>query len=336
MVASKLSLLAQKTDTVVYFMKSIKGSDYPIAQKDSADFYRMLTPSTNDPKEMNLYIVQDYYKDMRPKMIGKTHNNRPRLELEGSAIEFFPNGHRKAIRNYADNKLSGNVTEYFPNGGRKSVKNYDTGKPRGSMAEYFPNGNTYITGMYNDSSTLILDECSDSTGKVLARNGYGHYIKYDETFKQILSEGDIENGRENGEWHGVLGDTIKYTCMYVNGVGKNGVSRSVNGKVYVFTRALDEPAYKGGIDAFYKFLANNVHYPKLAKENNVQGKVFLTFVIDKEGALIEIKVVRGIGSGCDEESVRVLQQSPKWRPGKMYGVPVRVQYTMPLSFTLTN
>ena len=315
-IVFKLSASAQKIDTIVYYLKSFRAVDWPsfndvvpVNNKDSADFYRVILPP-DTTTDRSLFIVNDFYKNGKPRMVGKTKDRDYRVNLNGACIRFFPNGRRK------------------------SVENYSNGKLKGSVVEYFPNGKIYLTGMYNDSSKLIIDESSDSIGKVLAQNGNGHYIKYDESFKQIQSEGDIMDGRENGEWHGILGDTIKYTCMYVKGVGKNGISHNTNGKEYIFAKAEDEPEFKGGITSFYKFLQHEIHYPAVAKQHNVQGKVFLTFVINKEGSLLDIKVVRGIGSGCDEESVRVLRQSPKWRPGKLYGVPVRVQYTMPISYTL--
>ena len=102
----------------------------------------------------------------------------------------------------------------------------------------------------------------------------------------------------------------------------------------IFTAVEQEPSFAGGIDKFYKYLQNNIRYPAVAKENNVQGKVFVTFVVERDGSLTDIKVVRGIGSGCDEEAMRVLRNSPKWKAGIQNGRPVRVQYTMPISFTL--
>ena len=104
----------------------------------------------------------------------------------------------------------------------------------------------------------------------------------------------------------------------------------------IFTAVEKDPAFKGGIENFYAYLRKNVRYPAVAKENNVQGKVFLTFVVEKDGSLTDIKVVRGIGSGCDDEAIRVLKASPHWQPGIQNGRPVRVQYTMPISFTLTT
>jgi len=104
----------------------------------------------------------------------------------------------------------------------------------------------------------------------------------------------------------------------------------------IFTAVEQEPSFPGGIEKFYAYLGRNIHYPAVAKENNVQGKVFLTFVVERDGSLTDIKVLRGIGSGCDEEAVRVLKAAPKWKAGIQNGRPVRVQYNVPITFTLTS
>ncbi len=102
----------------------------------------------------------------------------------------------------------------------------------------------------------------------------------------------------------------------------------------VFT-VLEEPAkFPGGIKAFYTFLSKNVRYPKRAKGNNVQGRVFVQFIVEKDGAISNLKVVKGIGSGCDEETIRVLKLMPKWNPGKREGTPVRQKMIQPISFAL--
>ncbi len=85
-----------------------------------------------------------------------------------------------------------------------------------------------------------------------------------------------------------------------------------------------------------KFLRKNLRYPGNAAELGIQGKVFLSFVIEKNGDLSHIKVLRGIGSGLDEEAVRVLSKSPQWKPGIQNNQKVRVAYTLPINFSLTN
>ena len=104
----------------------------------------------------------------------------------------------------------------------------------------------------------------------------------------------------------------------------------------IFTSVEEEPSFPGGPEAFGKYLSKKINYPAIAKENNVQGKVFLNFTVERDGSLTDIKVVRGIGSGCDDEAVLVLKSSPRWRPGIQNGRAVRVSYTIPISFTLTQ
>ena len=96
------------------------------------------------------------------------------------------------------------------------------------------------------------------------------------------------------------------------------------------------PEFTGAQTAWATYLQENMRYPTLAREKNIQGKVQLSFIVDIDGSLSEIKVLKGIGGGCDEEAIRVLKNSPQWKPGIQNGKPVRVSYTMPISFTLSD
>lgn len=96
------------------------------------------------------------------------------------------------------------------------------------------------------------------------------------------------------------------------------------------------PKFPGGEAAFGAYLSKTIRYPPVAKENNTQGRVIVSFVVEKNGRLTDIKVVRDIGGGCGEEAIRVLSKSPAWSPGIQNGKPVRVAYTMPINFTLAG
>lgn len=97
-----------------------------------------------------------------------------------------------------------------------------------------------------------------------------------------------------------------------------------------------EPQYNGGLDAMYEYLSKSINYPQIAKEVGIQGIVYTTFVVEKDGSITGVKIKRGIGGGCDEEAVRVLKKMPKWIPGKQRNEKVRVQFNMPIKFTLTQ
>ena len=94
------------------------------------------------------------------------------------------------------------------------------------------------------------------------------------------------------------------------------------------------PSYIGGLEAFYKFVSKNLKYPAQARRIGIEGKVFVQFIVDKDGSLSDIKVIKGIGAGCDEEVERIIKMSPKWNPGKQRGNPVRVRMMMPITFRL--
>ncbi|SDQ01374.1 outer membrane transport energization protein TonB [Mucilaginibacter sp. OK268] len=104
----------------------------------------------------------------------------------------------------------------------------------------------------------------------------------------------------------------------------------------IFTSVEQVPEFPGGLEKFGAYLGKSIRYPAVARENGTQGRVICTFVVEKDGSLTDIKVTRGIGSGCDEEAVRVLKNSPHWKPGIQNGRPVRVQYSVPISFTLAS
>jgi protein TonB len=90
----------------------------------------------------------------------------------------------------------------------------------------------------------------------------------------------------------------------------------------------------GGIQAFYKYVSSNIKYPAQARRMGIEGKVFVEFVINKDGTLTDVKPIKGIGGGCDEEAVRIIQAAPAWNPGKQRGKPVRQRYTVPIYFKL--
>jgi len=102
----------------------------------------------------------------------------------------------------------------------------------------------------------------------------------------------------------------------------------------VFTIVEEMPSFPGGEAERNKFLATNIVYPQQATENGIQGTVYVSFVVDSKGNVTDVKILRGIGGGCDEEALRVVKMMPKWHPGKQNGKQVRVLFNMPIYFKL--
>lgn len=101
-----------------------------------------------------------------------------------------------------------------------------------------------------------------------------------------------------------------------------------------FESVEENPEYPGGLSAMFDFITTNLKYPIEAEKNNISGKVFARFIVRKDGSISDLKILKGIGFGCDEETVRVISQMPKWKPGRQNGEAVNVLFTMPVNFVL--
>lgn len=102
----------------------------------------------------------------------------------------------------------------------------------------------------------------------------------------------------------------------------------------IFTFVEEYPEFPGGDKALREYILNNIKYPEVARTSGITGTVYVQFVVEKDGSISDVKVVRGIGGGCDEEAVRVVKSMPRWKPGKQRGQPVRVYFTLPIEFKL--
>ncbi len=104
----------------------------------------------------------------------------------------------------------------------------------------------------------------------------------------------------------------------------------------IFVVVEEQPEYPGGQAAMMQFLSNNIRYPVIAQENGIQGRVICNFVVERDGSITDVQVVRGVDPSLDREAVRVIQQMPNWKPGRQRGQSVRVRFTLPVVFRLQN
>ena len=103
----------------------------------------------------------------------------------------------------------------------------------------------------------------------------------------------------------------------------------------IFFIVEDMPSFQGkGQDGFRTWIGNNLQYPEIAAENGISGRVFVKFVVETDGSISNVSLVRGVDPALDKEAVRVVKASPKWAPGKQRGKPVRVSFTFPINFVL--
>ena len=104
----------------------------------------------------------------------------------------------------------------------------------------------------------------------------------------------------------------------------------------IFMVVEEMPEFPGGQAALMSFIAKSIKYPVVAQENGIQGRVTCSFVVNKDGSIVDAEVIRGIDPSLDKEALRVINTMPKWKPGKQRGKPVRVKFTVPINFRLNQ
>jgi len=128
--------------------------------------------------------------------------------------------------------------------------------------------------------------------------------------------------------------TQKQTEVYIPPPPPKPKQEEVTEEIFVVVE--EQPEFPGGQAAMMKFLSDNIRYPVIAQENGIQGRVICNFVVERDGSITDVQVVRGQDPSLDREAIRVIQQMPRWKPGKQRGSAVRVRFTLPVVFRLQN
>lgn len=223
--------------------------------------------------------------------------------------------------------------------------------PTSANGEQMVKGNINVTGIINtpDHKPLMGATVSDGQGKkgvttdaagrfslkvpagstlTLSHPDYGKIIM-GVSGKYKNADYDLTMPSKGGKSNNMVlspsadGQSVKVT----------GQTSETNGEM-IFTVVEKSPEFPGGIEAMYKFLGENIKYPEAAAKANVQGRVFLNFIITSEGEIKDITILKGLGFGADEESIRVISKMPRWNPGMQSGRAVNVRYNLPISFQL--
>lgn len=303
---------------LIYYLKT---NGTLVSNKDSADYTMLVLPPDTDV-DKNLYIVYEYNKNGKRTLITGSRTNDINLKYQGHYTAFYANGHRKKMGTFDRGMPVGNETQYYPNGKLYYIKNYIVEK----------NNITEQSGGV-DKVREFRAECRDSTGSVLTANGNGKWIEFDEDFKNVIADGLIAHGDKDSTWYRRDNGFVIKQEHYKDG---RLLSYTDNTGITTFSQVDGMPEFPGGIEALSRFLARNIRYPAVARENGTQGKVIISFMVEEDGTLTDVHVSRGIGDGCDEESRRVIALSSPWKPGVKDGQAVRVAYSIPISFALSG
>ncbi|WP_345950127.1 TonB family protein [Mucilaginibacter sp. PAMB04274] len=311
LIMSCMAASAQRQN--VYFFKN---NGRQVTQRDSADYTRVVREPDSGSV---LYKVLEYYLDGRPRRMALSSAIEP-IKLEGACIEYYDNGKRKSVLNYSKGALAGEQFHYYRNGNLAETREYAAVDKSKALSEQ-----VYLIMAFNDSS-----------GKALVTNGNGRYKKIEGGTKPKVSEGELKKGLKDGEWKiSVNRDSLLLTETYKEGKLVSGMAQLANGQSYTYTKSEALPQFEGGTPAFNKFLSKNLRYPSEAISKRIQGRVNVTFVVETDGTLNDVRAVGGSPNPLlAAEAIRVIKESPKWIPGVQYGRNVRVKYTVPIVFNL--
>jgi TonB family protein len=301
-----------QNDTIRMYLKN---SGRIVDNTDSADFVRLILPP-DTIVDKNLYRVFEYYPNGKYKLVATSLSGTSNLILDGTCITYFPNGIRQTVIQYKDGKIVDNILNYYPNGKLYSVLRWD-----------------YNYYDYNLPSTSVrLMECRDSTGRILALNGKGHFLMFDDYFTTIVEEGDINDGKRDGEWRGLIADSGRYICTYHKGELKSGISYIRSGHTYPFKQFTVYPVFDEGGRGFHEFVKRNLVYPDFAKQHKISKTIHVGFIVNADGTVSNLKIVNGDVPCLNDEALRIMRLCPVWTPGYKYGFPVSMAYDVPIDF----
>ena len=302
---------AQQKQNKYYF----DANDKLTAIKENVSYFRIIQePGSDSP----FFILQEFYKDSITKRLGFLSSFDPILKFEETLVSYFPNGKKSSVENYNNNKLVNMAYYYYHNGRIKEQRDY---------LDYLDL--SLKTAFFKYKTIQVLDLTGN---KLLDENGNGLV-----NIKDINGEfesGAYVNGIKDGVWQSFnLELNENYEDVYANGKYVKGKTITSNGSIIEYEKFIKLPEFIGGTDGIGRLLGR-LRYPPAARENKIQGKVTVGFVIQKDGSLSDFKIVKGVSSELDEEALRVIKLSPNWTPSLQRGKPISAPYSIPLFFQL--
>lgn len=273
--------------------------------KENYDYYRIVKEYHIKQKE---YKICDYYKDniLKTTATVSKRNN-------GSYI--------------------GNKTAYYRNGNKKNITNYVKGDPLGKITDYYENGNLKEegenTGNYDEPGKYYkLLQFWDENKNHIVIDGNGIYFFSDNEFS---SKGEYKNGYKNGFFEVKnLKKNITFKDKYKDGNFIKGTRISADNtkSTYVVFEIKSHP--KKGMQHLYDYIRKNFVKSEESIFNNVQGNIYINFVVDKDGKITNPLILQSLGYGLDEEAIRLLLKYGDWIPGELRGKKVKWSFTIPI------
>lgn len=302
---AKLGFAQQLNDKVVY-LDSLFVETY----KDDYKYYKIIKDYHLDKSE---YLVTQYYKTGNIESQGLS-TNKDFFYKNGEIISFYENGNKKEQINYVENIPNGKCEFWYENGNKKLE------------GEYLSTGNENPTFKINnywdiDNVQKVIDGNGDYTDDQNFDNHIGN--------SSTISKGKVKNGFKDGIWVGSnKKEKFTFEENYQNEEFVSGSSIDENNIKHDYNVIALKPMIKGGMTTFYKFVAKNFKVPDDLKVN---GKVIVQFIIDVDGKITNLKVVKSLQKEADDEAVRVIEKFESFSPAEIRGIKVKCIYYLPIS-----
>lgn len=300
--------------SIALYAQIIKPTRYnldSLHKPTTKDDYKYIRVVENYKKQPNLFIFTEYYRSETISMKAiSTNKDEPRFE--GPRIDYYENGNKKQESNYVNNKLNGIQINWYENEAKKSEKEI----------AWNPKTNTY--------DTKIL-QFWNKEGQQILIDGKGQYEYTDD---KISEKGEIKNGKKQGVWEGKdLKEKFSFTEIYNEGELVSGISTDENNNKYPYNELMIKATPEKGMTDFYRHIGRNYRTPNI---QGLQGKIYLTFVVDKDGSLTDFKILRDLGHGTGKEGIKAVASYGKWIPGKTRGITAKVLYSIPINIQTGN
>lgn len=214
-----------------------------------------------------------------------------------------------ATKSNGDYRFEGSCKSFHENGKLKEEGMYKANEQVGTWKAYHENGQISEERLYQGDK-MLYTQCWDDAGTPLLTNGTGTFKR-----KSMLPA----NGQY--DYLDVLNSEV---IAFFN----------IKGNDSIYTVVEETTTYKGGMPSLYKFIGKTLRYPADARRYGIEGKVFVEFVVDKNGGVRDARCLKGIGGGCDEEAVRVINETKHWTPGRVKGKVVMQKMVLPIGFKL--
>lgn len=291
-----------ENDKIIYL-----DSIWTPTSKGNHKYYKIIKDYHLDKKEYKNYV---YYKNDKLKEETTINGKDGGLPI-GEEINYYENGNKEKIVNYINGRPTGKTVCFYENGNIKEEAEY--------TSNYNETGKSYKLNQYWDENKNHL--IVDGNGIYSCGNNkdYTETGKYKDGFKDGIFEG--KDFKKN----------TSYIEKYENGKFISGTKTFADKTKTEYMEMEKRPFPKKGMQDFYSFIGKNFSYTKESIKNNIKGKIYLQFVIDQDGEIVEPTIIKGLGYGLDQEAIRVLLKYGKWIPGEQRGEKVRCSFSIPLA-----